>query len=167
MATYGDININVRLQQYKGTPTSSGNSIVNKSERTSPAKSRKARASGKNTGVMKTKSAFQQNMGTLQTGMKKGGLTSMTILAAMKATGKILNTYSRVQGNVTGNRFRETRKQTFARTLGNPFQTVRDIVQMNYERYFELNREFERLDYKREIAGMSLPYRHGNTGMSL
>ena len=167
MATYGDININVRLQQYKGTPTSSGNSIVNKSERTSPAKSRKSRALGKNTGVMKTKSAFQQNTVVSQMGMKKGGLTSVAILAAMKTAGKVLNTYSRVQGNVTGNRFRETRKQTFARTLGSPFDTIRDIAQMNYKRYFELTREFERLDYKREMAGMSLPYRHGNTGMSL
>jgi len=153
-----DININVRaVNETRTTNTSTDKSATNKQFKSPKAKSNNA----KSTGSMKLKN-FANPQKLLKT-----GLTAIGIAAAVRATAKLLNDSNRIVGTVTGNRFGESRRADMIKMGSNPFGMMTQITKTYFKKSYETDRANQRIDYNRELAGMTLPYRNGNAGITL
>lgn len=153
-----DININVRMQKYTGTATSANKSVTDKQSKTSPAK--KSEAVSTKTG----KDKLAMNASEF---ISKKFIPAAKAAISVVAAAKAINTINRIEGSISGNRFRERRRSDFLRTATRPLSTVSTIVSTSFDRYFEMNREMEQMQYRRGLAGLSLPFREGNSGITL
>ena len=151
-----DININVRLQQYKQTSTSSSRSISNKKGRT--------RASAR------TDKVDSDSFLNITSKNKLGsilGLKTLGMATAVMVAGKVANTANTVQGMVTNNRFRQKRQSDLIRTATNPVGFFAGAYKKGLVNQYDVFRENEQRDYRRQMAGMYLPFRNGNQGSTL
>ena len=153
-----DININVRMQKYAGTATSANKSVTDKQSKTSPAKKSEA---------VKTMTGKEKVASTSSNVILKGFLPAAKVAITTIATAKTLSTLNRIEGAVSGNRFRERRRSDIIRTFTNPAGTIKSIIGQNFNQYFDVLREMEALSYQRDLAGVVLPFRPGNTGITL
>lgn len=86
--------------------------------------------------------------------------------AVVAGTSKIVNATNRAIGTVTNNRYREQRANDIMSAVTNPVNFGKDVLQYAVNRHFEVLRENERIDYRRELSGNSLPYMTKSGGVS-
>jgi hypothetical protein len=153
-----DININVRLQKYAGTATSASKSVSDKQSKTSPAKKSQA---------VKTLTGKEKLAKMSSDVIMKGFLPAAKVAFTTIATAKTLSTLNRVEGAVSGNRFRERRRAQILRSFTNPLGMMKSMVGQNFDQYFDVLRQMEALSYQRDLAGVVLPFRPGNSGITL
>jgi len=110
---------------------------------------------------MKLKDAVSPNK------LLRKGLAALGVAVALRTTAKALNTTNRVVGTVTGNRFGETRRGDIISAAFNPIGMINRIAKTSFRKSYETDRANQRIDYNRELAGMTLPYRNGNAGITL
>lgn len=99
--------------------------------------------------------------------MLKKAIPVVGVVAAVRATNKAANGVNRVVGTVTGNRFGESRRADIIKGSFNPIRMLTQTTKTYFEKSYETDRANERIDYNRELAGMTLPYRNGNAGITL
>jgi len=148
-----DITVTIRMQQYKGSPTSTKTKTQNKK---SPGRTNKVPSGTSPPIGQKTSGA---KMGALGKGFV--GLAGLGIAKKQIVSG--LNTANKIQGTVTGNRFREQR-QGDVLNFTSPIKMIRNIASTTLERTFELARETQKLDTQRRRQNQILPFREGNSG---
>lgn len=143
------ININVRLKQFKGRQTSSSTSVEQKTGTTS-AKPKSGSVKG-TTGLGKIGKFLGKGKGLVGTG------------AALSLMAGAFNTGGSISGTVTGNKFAEKRMKDTASAMIFPM----GVAMKGIGRVFELQREMERVDIRRAQTNTYMPYRNGNTGITI
>lgn len=149
-----DININVRLQQYKAKATSSKDSVNRKKKNTSSAKWQKFMG-GANKAETKSLSSIASSF-----------MPAIKISSSIIALSKIANAGIQISGTVTNNRFRQKRQQQTMRALTRPDKFLKTSAVSYFERNFDIMRQNEQIDYRRRMAGMYLPFRQGDNGIT-
>ena len=150
-----DININVRAVDGTRTAnTSADKQTTNKRSRAPMAKTKKAKKPG--------------YMGITAKGIESS-IAKIGIPLVAGAAIKIgaVRTMNSIEGTVTGNRFRQKVRGDIINSFARPFSTGARIVSTGFNQYFDVLREQERLTYQRNIAGFALPFRPGNSGITL
>ena len=151
-----NISITVKLRQYKGKNTSARKSVSKKKGKTSS--SPKAEGFNSLSGMSKVKSMLSGS-GALAVG---GG-----IMAISGAVGAGINTHASIAGSITGNRFSEKRDKAIGSLMKNPATAPFKIAKRAFERTFEVRRELERIDVKRRKTNTYMPFRYGNSGVTV
>jgi len=149
-----DININVRaVDGTRSTNTSADKQTATKRTRSPVAKKANAKKPG-----------YQNILSQKMLGAAKGALP---LAAAAVIKVKTLSAMNNIEASVTGNRFRQKSRSDVLRTFVNPIGMVRSVVNDNFNQYFDVLRQSERLTYERNIAGFVMPFRSGNSGITL
>lgn len=149
-----DININVRaVQGQRQANTSADKQVSNKRLHTPNTKNIKSR---------KPK--------ITEISAKSAAKVILPLYIASKVKQKTiqhLNRANRIAGTITGNRFGESRRRDALNLATNPFNFAVSAAVSAFTRSYEIQRENEKIDYNRRLAGMSFPYREGNNGITL
>ena len=89
------------------------------------------------------------------------------IMAISGAVGAGINTHASIAGSITGNRFSEKRDKAIGSLMKNPATAPFKIAKRAFERTFEVRRELERIDVKRRKTNTYMPFRYGNSGVTV
>lgn len=163
-----DININVRaVSGNKGTNTSVDKQIANKITQAPKSKTGNPRKTGKDKMVGAYTNPPYKTMSNGSLGLLKKATPIIIGAIVLRSLSKSVNSTNRIIGTITGNRFAESRRADFISAASNPIGLVSKIASTTFQKNFEVQRDNERIDYKRELAGMSLPYREGDFGITL
>ena len=155
-----DMTLTVRLQHFTGKATSTDSAV--KGKRGTGVPRAKTATGGTKAGGELLKSSSGQGMGALG----KAGIIVGAGVAVAKSVGSGASTFTRIQGTVTGKRFREARYSDFIKTFTEPWSMAKEIARNSFEQRYETKRELERTQYRRDMAGMVLPQRSGSTGIT-
>jgi hypothetical protein len=149
-----DININVRaVDSGRRSNTSADKQAANKKTNSPMAK---------RAGAKKTAGA--------QLNLKAAAKTVLPIVAISQAKQKTfayLNRANRIAGTISGNRFGESRRRDTLNAVSNPIRFARDSIVTAFNGFYETQRKNEKIDYTRQLAGMSFPFREGNNGITI
>lgn len=149
-----DININVRaVQGERQTNTSADKQASNKRMHTPKTKNIKAKTPQIN--QISAKSAAKVILPLYITSRVK------------QKTFAAFNRANRIAGTISGNRFGESRRRDFLNAASNPFNFARTAITTAFNQSFDIQRQNEKIDYNRQLAGMSFPFREGNNGITL
>ena len=153
-----DINMNLRAVNQSSTGnTSSSTSVAKKRSRSPKAKT----TNSKSTGSLKLKDFTSTNR------ILKKIIPAASAVGVVVAVNKTLNTTNRIVGTITGNRFGEARRRDTIKGTLNPIGMMKQITTTYFQKTYETDRANQRIDYNRELAGMTMPYRNGNAGITL
>jgi hypothetical protein len=163
-----DININVRaVNGTKQTNTSTTKQVANKENNSPTAKTSNPKKTAWQNWGSSISNPANKSMSGSGLGLLKKATPLLISAIALRQVSKSLNTGNRIIGTITGNRFAETRRADFIGAVTDPIGLISRIASTTFQKNYEVLRDNERIDYKRELAGMSLPYRNGDNGITL
>lgn len=151
-----NISITVRLKQYEGKNTSSKKTISKKNRNTSSGNSIASESGGSSIdGALGGASRLLKGKGMAG----KFGLVGASVVATSKAVGIAGD----ISGTVTDDKFMTKNIKDMSTFMLNPAKALPAM----FNRFFDLQRELEKVDIKRQRTNTYLPYRHGDAGVTL